>query len=331
MRLFFAILIGLHIFFMVGCSTTNHVSLSGKITREAIRVVMQTPSMRNGGMFEKGKIDSQKASKWRAPKGYTLTKFAVAGVPMELLKADLKTDKVIMQLHGGGYLIGFSDWYRRLALKYSKISKGASVLSVDYRIAPQYTFPAALLDAITAWNWLISQGYKPENIIVVGDSAGGNLALALIEKLRDEGYVLPAAVVCMSPWTDLATEGVSYEENRYKDPLFGEPTPRKGKPIPVRKFNAIAYAGTTNLHDKYLSPAYGDYSNFPPMLIQVGTYEILESDAVTVFEKAKAVHVEATLSRYEGMFHVFQSFQNLPESKRAWNEVTLFIGRYFKN
>jgi len=168
-----------------GCRTTTHVSLSGKIVRESIRVVMQSPSMRNGGMLEKGKKNTEKPSKWKVPKGYRLTKMVIDSLPMELLETNQGSDKVILQLHGGAYEIGFGDFYRDFALRYSKISGGASVLSIDYRVAPQYTFPAALIDAVKAWNWLLSQGYLPENIIVVGDSAGGNLALALVMKLRD--------------------------------------------------------------------------------------------------------------------------------------------------
>jgi acetyl esterase/lipase len=329
MRMVKTFVLILFLFLVVECSSTKQVSLGGKMASEGIRTVMQNPSMKNGGLFEKAKKNAEKPSKWKVPKGYRLTKMVIDSLPMELLETTAGSEKVIIQLHGGAYIIGFSDFYRDFALQYCKISGGASVLSVDYRVAPQYTFPAALIDAFKAWNWLLSKGYKPENIIIAGDSAGGNLALALVMKLRDSNSSLPAAMICMSPWTDLASEGESYIRNRYKDPLFGEKPPRKGKPEKERIVHVSKYAGNTDLHDKYLSPAYGEFQNFPPMLIQVGTYEVLESDAVTVFEKAKTAQVDVTLTRYEGMFHVFQCLPNLPESKLAWKEVELFIDRFF--
>ena len=314
---------------VTSCVGPGKVSFSGRIVREGLRTAMQTKAYRDGAFFDKGKTDAQKPSKWLAPKGYKLSKFKVDSVPMEFLETNLGSKKVILQLHGGAYIIGLGDGYRKLALKYNVISGGASVLSVDYRIAPEYVFPTALMDALVAWNWLIAQGYKPENIIVVGDSAGGNLALALAEWLRDHNQKLPVAMVLMSPWTDMAAEGESHTTNLYKDPLFGQKLPKKGEPAPKKLLWRPAYAGKTDLHDKYLSPAYADFQQFPSMLIQVGSYEVLESDAEIVASKAKSVGVEVTLTEYEGMFHVFQQIQMLPESKRAWKEVAEFIKRYF--
>jgi epsilon-lactone hydrolase len=309
---------------LVSCATSS-LSLSGKITREGIRLASQLKSMKNGDMLMNGKNLAKAPSVWIAPKGYRLTKYTIDGLPMELLEQKPGRDKVILQLHGGAYIIGFMDLYRNVALKYSKISNGASVLSIDYRLAPSHTYPDALLDALAAWNWLIGMGYRPENITIVGDSAGGNLALALTAILRDRGSALPGAIVCMSPWTDLAAEGDSYTYNLYNDPIFGI---EKGEPIPEEFWHKIlAYAGNTDLHDKYLSPAYGEFHGFPRMLIQVGTYEVLESDAITVHKKARAAGVDVTLTRYEGMYHVFQLTEYLPESKKAWKEVERFLTR----
>lgn len=314
---------------IISCASTDGVSFSGRMVREGLRSAMQTKGFRDGGLFQKGREAAEKPSKWKAPKGYKLTKFTVDSVPMELLETETGSQKIILQLHGGAYIIGLGDGYRNLALKYCKISGGASVLSIDYRIAPEYVYPAALIDAISAWNWLIANGYKPDNILVVGDSAGGNLALALVAWWRDHNGKLPTGMVLMSPWADMAAEGESHTSNLYKDPLFGQILPENGKPVPKKLLQKPLYAGNTDLHDKYLSPVYGEFTDFPPMLIQVGTYEVLESDAANVAKKAKAVGVDVTLTRYEGMFHVFQQVQMLPESKRAWNEVTEFIQRVF--
>jgi acetyl esterase/lipase len=288
---------------------------------------MQLPSLKNGGLFTVGAAFANKESTWEVPKGFTKSDYNLSKSKLEILKNNnVSSQKLIYQLHGGGYVIGFSDMYRDFAVRYSKISGGADVASLDYRIAPKNTYPAALDDAIEGWQFLLAHGYKPENIIVVGDSAGGNLTLALVEKLRDEGKALPCAMVCMSPWADLAGEGASHTYNLYKDPMFGI----KDKKTISKTIIAPAYAGKTNLHDKYLSPVYGSFKRFPPMLLQVGTYEVLESDSVTVYEKAKAAGVDVKLTKYYGMFHVFQMAGNmLPESRAAWAEVSAFIKTQF--
>jgi len=303
------------------------VSFAGTIARESIRFVMQMPALQNGGLFTVGADYASKKSTWKAPTGYTNNKYDLSKSKLEILQYNGGSHKsIIYQLHGGGYVIGFSDMYRNFAVRYSKISGGADVASLDYRVAPKNTYPAALDDAMEGWNFLLARGYKPENIIVAGDSAGGNLTLALTEKLRDEGKALPLALVCMSPWADLAGKGASHTFNIYNDPMFGI---KKGTAI-SKSFKSPAYAGNTNLQNKYLSPMYGSFAGFPPMLLQVGTYEVLESDSVTVYNKAKAAGVDVKLTKYYGMFHVFQMAGNLlPESRAAWTEVSRFIKAQF--
>jgi acetyl esterase/lipase len=218
-----------------------------------------------------------------------------------------------------------------MACRYSRISQGASVVTIDYRCAPDCTFPAALDDAHLAWEWLLNKGYKEDNIIIVGDSAGGNLVLALTSKLRDEGRKLPKALILMSPWTDMAAEGESYVNNLYKDPMFGLRKKNQTNNLEEKINFFRSYAGTTDLQDPYLSPAYGHFERFPNILIQVGSHEMLESDARTIYEKAKAAGVNVTFTHYEGMFHVFQLFGDLiPEAHRAWQEVESFICNQFQ-
>ncbi|MEI6578603.1 MAG: alpha/beta hydrolase [Eubacteriales bacterium] len=305
------------------------VSFTGTVVRESIRFVMQMPPMKSGGLFSKGAAYASKASKWKTPAGYTNERVSLSKSDLEILHKNGESHKnIIYQLHGGGYVIGFSDIYRNFAVRYSKLSNGADVVSLDYRIAPKNTYPAALNDALEGWAFLLAKGYKPENIIVVGDSAGGNLTLALVAKLRDEGKALPKAIICMSPWTDLAGKGASHTYNIYKDPMFGI---KEGTAI-SEKFVPPAYAGKTDLQDKYLSPVYGSFSGFPPMLLQVGTYEVLESDSLTVYKKAKAAGDDVKITEYKGMFHVFQMAGYLmPESKAAWVEVSDFLMKQFNN
>lgn len=313
------------------------VSYRGTLVREFIREFRYLPMMQGDGMLSAGAALSAKGSGWKAPKGYTYEKID-CGVPVELLEKQGSTsEKLIFQIHGGAYVIGMIDSYRNQAVKFSKLVDDAAVLNIDYRIAPAYEYPAALEDAQMAWDWILQNGWKPENVIVVGDSAGGNLTLALCLKLRDEGRQLPGKIICMSPWGDLAGEGKTHKENLYKDPMFGiSPhrwkTPKKVEaPKPVssegkqQESMTALYAGDADVHDPYLSPVFGEYTNFPPMLIQVGTFEVLLSDSQTIYEKATASGVNAKLSAYHGMYHVFQQVGDfIPEGKKAWKEITEF-------
>lgn len=316
------------------------VSYKGTMVREFIREARNLPFMKGDGMLSSGAALSAKGSSWKAPKGYTYEKID-CGVPVELLeKQGSKSEKLIFQIHGGAYVIGMIDSYRSQAVRFSKLVQDAAVLNIDYRIAPEYEYPAALEDALMAWDWILENGWKPENVIVVGDSAGGNLTLALCLKLRDDGRDLPGKIICMSPWADLAGQGKSHKENLYKDPMFGiSPhdwkTPAKieeSKPVASdgkkQKSMTALYAGDADLYDPYLSPAYGEYNGFPPMLIHVGTFEVLLSDSETIYEKAKQSGVEVQLSEYNGMFHVFQLAGDfLPESKKAWKEIAEFCNK----
>jgi acetyl esterase/lipase len=306
------------------------VSFMGTLMREGMRFVLKLPPLQGDGLLSLGAQYGSATSNWQPPSGFTSTSYDI-GVPVELLVDEKGNhDKLILQLHGGAYVIGLDDMHRDFAVRYSRISGGSSVLSVDYRIAPEHTFPAALEDAIEAWDWLLDQGYRAKDIIVAGDSAGGNLALALVLALRDEGRELPAAIICMSPWADMAAEGQSYSYNHLNDPMFGY----KGDPTYEADGTSMTdlYRGDTDPHDPLLSPVYADFTGFPPMLLQVGTYEVLESDSITIYEKARESGVDVTLTRYHGMFHVFQMAGDLlPEGREAWDEVEEFLRLHSQN
>lgn len=299
----------------------KRASLAGIILREAIRTGVRMRRSR-GGLMRAGTAYAAAKSGWRAPKGWKLEKFRAGCLPLELLtSARGREDLAVLQLHGGAYQMGYTDMYRRFSLRYSRLCGDAPVLSVDYRTAPEHRFPAALEDALAAWTWMLENGCRAERILVVGDSAGGNLALALTLKLRELGCALPGALVLLSPWTDMTGEGESRKFNYPRDPMFGESAGGLG---------ANAYAGGADLHDPYLSPAFAEYEGFPPMLLQAGTWEMLLSDSRTVAEKAAAAGVDVTLTEYAGMFHVFQLFGSLiPESRAAWREVARFIRAKF--
>lgn len=225
---------------------------------------------------------------------------------------------VVLHLHGGGYVGAMRKHYKQMAGLYSEVGGGATVVTVDYRVAPEHTFPAALEDALAAYEWILDQGYSHDQIIIAGDSAGGGLAMALVHALKASWRKLPAGIVAMSPWTDVTCSGNSYKDNFEIDPVFGNERSELVFENP--------YVGDADPRDPRISPLFGDFYGFPPMLIQVGTDEMLLSDSISVAEKAKSAGVKVRLSIYNGMFHVFQMAGTImDESKQAWAEVKRFF------
>ena len=225
---------------------------------------------------------------------------------------------VVLHLHGGGYVGAMRKHYKQMAGLYSEVGGGATVITVDYRVAPEHTFPAALEDALAAYEWILDQGYSHDQIILAGDSAGGGLAMALVHALKASWRKLPAGIVAMSPWTDVTCSGNSYKDNFEIDPVFGNERSELVFENP--------YVGDADPRDPRISPLFGDFYGFPPMLIQVGTDEMLLSDSISVAEKAKSAGVKVRLSVYNGMFHVFQMAGTImDESKQAWAEVKRFF------
>lgn len=227
-------------------------------------------------------------------------------------------DRAVLHLHGGAYLIGSPRSHRGLASSLSRTSRSAVVLP-EYRLAPEHVFPAALDDAVAAYRWLVEErGLRPERIAVSGDSAGGGLGLALLLRLRDEGHELPACYVGMSPWVDLAGSGPSMDELDELDPwLVAAMMP----PI------ARLYAGDLPLDDPRLSPLYADLAGLPPMLVHVGTHEILLDDARRLVDRAREAGVPASVGVFDGLWHVFQAFPGLPETRRSLREIGAFVRR----
>lgn len=261
---------------------------------------------------------------WHCPDGYINMPIRMERFEMELLtppQADEEHGQIILQLHGGGYIAKIRNAYRDVAVFYSKMPGNRRVLSVDYRVADENPYPAALEDAVDAYQWLLNAGYSGDRIILAGDSAGGGLVLALAMYLRDHEISLPRCLVMMSPWTDLTASGASYQDNYEKDPLFGN---TRESMI----YNG-AYAGGYDPKTPYISPMFGDFHGLPPMLFQVGGDEMLLSDSVDAAAKAEEAGGCVRLSVYEEMYHVFQlALEHLPESEKAWKEVEEFLDNH---
>ena len=297
----------------------NEASVKGRVIAELLSHL--TNDLQIGKKIKSGELRKRlKEPAWHVPECFNMTNIDMENFSMKLLslKENLGQDYVILQLHGGGYMGAVRNAYYVFAGLYNEVSKGCNVLTPDYRVAPEHPYPAALEDALASYQWLLDKGYYGEQIIVAGDSAGGGLAMALCMYLKDHHMPMPGGVIAMSPWTDLTASGESYITNYEKDPLFGN---TKESLIYVND-----YAGDHDKMDCYISPLFGDFRGFPPMLIQVGSLEMLLSDSVSVAAKARQQGIRVRLSIYEGMFHVFQmAYLNIPESKKAWAEVGKFI------
>jgi len=225
-------------------------------------------------------------------------------------------EKVFLFLHGGGYVTGSINSHLMLCIPVAQTLK-MSVLAPEYRLAPEHPFPAALEDALKAYRWLLTQGCKPADIIIAGDSAGGGLALATVLALRENHEPLPAAIICMSPWADLTHRGQSHITKADAEAMLK---------TDVLKEWALCYTDETNLNNPLVSPVYADFHGFPPLLIQVGSEEILLDDARMLADKAKADGVDVTLKIWDGMWHVWQVLGDLvPESKMAFEEIKEFL------
>ncbi len=227
-----------------------------------------------------------------------------------------RRDRHILYLHGGGFVTGSSSLYRHLTWRLATAGR-ARLLSVDYRLAPEHPFPAALEDAVAAYRWLLADGADSRRIAVMGDSAGGNLAFAMLLKARDEGLPLPAAAVGLSPWLDLALASPSFRLNAEADPILNADE----APSLVEYYLAGA-----DPRMPYASPLYGDPAGLPPTLLQVGSDEILRDDSVRMAEKLRAAGCHVELEVWPRMPHVWHLFAPvLPEARRAIERIGTFL------
>ena len=269
-----------------------------------------------------------------APKGYSFKKVDVDGISTEIFsKKEGGNDKVILVLHGGAYISRMMFYYRVLNKRYSVASGGGTVVHFEYRCAPEHTYPCALEDALKVWDYLLSQGYKEENIIIVGDSAGGHLSVNLMMKLHDTGRKMPRAAILMSPWLDMTASGKSYVENYKVDPVFGirgqTPSQEDVKKL-LMQSELYMWLGDNDRKDPYISPVYNTFDNtYPPVLVTAGGHEMLLSDSETIVEKFREAGVEATLHIGNEMFHAFNVYQLFPEAREALDLGDKFIREKF--
>jgi len=227
-------------------------------------------------------------------------------------------DKVVLYLHGGGYIAGSAKTGRPLTAPLAR-QMGARIFSLDYRLAPEHQFPAGLDDAVAGYRWLLSTGIEARNISVMGDSAGGGMTLALVLHLREVGEPLPACLVCLSPWTDMTGDSASIQANADRDPMFVAED--------VHRY-ARVYLGNQSPLNPLASPLFGDLAGLPPVLLQVGSNEVLLDDARSVDAKVRAAGGSSQLHVYEWVPHGWHfGAPFVPESREALREIAEFIKR----
>jgi len=256
---------------------------------------------------------------FKLPKGVKSVKELAGGVPAEwLIPTGISNGRVVLYLHGGSYICGSPNSHRSLVANIAIASK-ARALIIDYKLAPEHPHPAAVEDAVAAYKWLINGHVDPRHLAIAGDSAGGGLAVALLVSLRDRNIPLPAACVCLSPWTDLAFSGETWKSKAKVDLIIYD-----YKELAFAKM----YLGGLDAKTPLASPLYADLKGLPPLLVQVGTDEVLLSDATRLVERAKQAGVNAVIDEWEKMQHVWQFAASfIPEGRRAIDRIGEFIDK----
>ncbi|UOQ99586.1 alpha/beta hydrolase [Hymenobacter sp. 5317J-9] len=292
----------------------QHLLLKQLLTAAAAPLARRKPSvgamrlaMEAGSLFqfmpwhvhlESLKLDNRLEAEWLRPRGAHPT-------------------RVLLYLHGGGYVLGSLNTHRSLVGSLAQRT-GLNVLTINYRKAPDHPFPAALDDAKRAYRWLLRHGHQAHDIIVAGDSAGGGLALALLLALRNAGEALPAAGVGLSPWTDLNLPITALRRVAREEGLLLEA-------LQMRTWGPL-YARKTPLTHPLLSPLQADLHGLPPLLIQVSTAEVLYDDALRFADKARAAGVSVTLQPFDGLVHWWHLFWRIvPEARQALDQVAAFL------
>lgn len=223
--------------------------------------------------------------------------------------------RVILYLHGGGYIAGSPEGHRPLVARLCKAS-GAAGLSLDYRLGPEFPFPAALRDAVDAYRILIGKDFPARSIVLAGDGSGGGLAFATLLAIRNGGFPMPAACMAMSPWADLTLTGWSILENARKDALIN---------WELLFLSARHYVQKGNPADMYASPIFGNFRDLPPIMVHAGSQEILRDDASKLGELADSADIPVSVEIYDGMQHLFQAYGESSAAEVSLSRMGQFV------
>ena len=282
-----------------------------------IGIMMAIRSKPAADIHETRAVLDQAFGEFKPAPDVTVFEIDAAGVPCQWITApDVPQDRLIIYLHGGAYAACSPTTHQDLISRLSRAS-GAAALGVDYRLAPEDPFPAAVDDSIATYNWALGHGFEPSNIVLAGDSAGGGLVLSVLLAARDAGTPLPAAGVCFSPWVDLECSGESMAANDHLDDFI------KYGGLLAR---AESYLGGADPENPLASALFADLRGLPPLLVHVGSAETLLDDSTRLAALAKKAGVDLTLKIWDDMVHVWQAFASiLPEGQQSIEETGAFI------
>ena len=254
--------------------------------------------------------------RWLRTRGLRIDRVSDGGVQGEWIVPQTPDEGVILYVHGGGFVSCSAATHRPITAGLARLS-GRRVFSLDYRLAPEHRFPAALDDVVAAYRWLMKRGVSPGSLALAGDSAGGGLVLSTLLRVREAGLPLPACALCFSPWTDLAGSSASARLNDGRCAMF--------HPENVVEF-ASAYLGAISPMDPYASPVFADLGGLPPLLLQVGSTELLLDDARRVHQKIQSAGGISRLEIFADVFHGWQMLDGLlPEAGVALRQAAAFV------
>lgn len=297
------------------------ISFKSRFWRTILRAIFKNKKLSIAELRANGVKNSKMLGE--VSKNITVEKINMEGIQAEWLipfPSSTRSEKVILYLHGGGYVTGSIEDHRMMCGLLANATE-TKVLIPEYRLAPEHPFPAALDDALKVYQWLLDQGYLSTNMIIAGDSAGGGLSVATVLALKEKSASLPAAVVCLSPWADLALTGQSHTTKAKAEAILNKDVLHEW---------ALCYTDESNLTNPLVSPVHGDFHGFPPLLIQVGSEEILLDDSNLLAEKANSAGVDVTLKIWDGMWHVWQALGDLIlENKKTFEEIGQFVQSQF--
>ncbi len=294
---------------MVNFFIRNQHLFMGKLKKETFDMNTSIEAFRE--RCEKG------AAKYgKIPESVQIKQQIIEDIPAEwLIPAGADSKKLIMYVHGGGYVSGSCNDHRGFVSKFAE-KTGISNLVYEYRLAPEHPFPAAVDDSVKVYEWILQNGFMPEDIVIAGESAGGGLALALLLALKEKNIAFPAAAVAISPWTDLTCSGSSYH------------TKNNVSPAPLNSWLVFSrhYTGDHPADHPLISPLFGELQGLPPIFINSGANDELYDDGEQFYLKAKASGVDITFRKGEGMIHCYPLLAPMfREATNAMNEIVAFI------
>jgi monoterpene epsilon-lactone hydrolase len=288
--------------------------------RTLVEMLRSRPALAELSIEEQRANFEEMASLFLVPPDVRREPVDAGGVSAEWITAPGATaDRVVLYLHGGGYMLGSINTHREMVSRLSGAA-GARALLIDYRLAPEHPHPAAVEDSTAAYRWLLRGGVDPARLVIAGESAGGGLTVATLVALRNAGERLPAAGVCLSSWVDLECVGESMTTKADIDPLVQRETILE---------MAKAYLGGADPRTPLAAPLHADLTGLPPLLIQVGTAEALLDDSTRLAERARSTGVEVVLEPWDDMIHMWHWFAAmLPEGQQAIDRIGEFIRRH---